>query len=55
MEQLRVIVAVAKRSSFSEAARSLQLTQPAVTRTIRIAEGVGGVIASKQHSRSAGV
>jgi LysR family carnitine catabolism transcriptional activator len=42
LEQLRVTVAVAEASSFSGAARLLQLTQPAVTRTVRSVEAVAG-------------
>ncbi|NEN07666.1 LysR family transcriptional regulator [Diaminobutyricibacter tongyongensis] len=38
IEQLRVISAVAQSSSFSEAARSLRLTQPAVSRTVQTVE-----------------
>ncbi|WP_426516074.1 LysR family transcriptional regulator [Diaminobutyricibacter sp. McL0618] len=42
IEQLRVISAVAQSSSFSEAARSLRLTQPAVSRTVQIVEALVG-------------
>lgn len=38
IEQLRVTVAVARASSFSDAARQLSLTQPAVTRSVRAVE-----------------
>jgi LysR family transcriptional regulator, carnitine catabolism transcriptional activator len=38
IEQLRVVCAVARLSSFSEAARELMLTQPAITRTVRSVE-----------------
>jgi DNA-binding transcriptional LysR family regulator len=42
IEQLRVVCAVARVSSFSDAARELMLTQPAVTRTVRSVEaGLG--------------
>lgn len=42
LDQLRVTLAVAQASSFSEAARTLHLTQPAVTRAIRTVEGAVG-------------
>ncbi|MBN9193872.1 LysR family transcriptional regulator [Microbacterium sp.] len=42
LDQLRVTLAVAQTSSFSDAARTLHLTQPAVTRAIRTVEGVVG-------------
>ena len=43
IEQLRVICAVARLSSFSDAARELRLTQPAVTRTVRSVEAGQGL------------
>lgn len=42
IDQLRVTVAVARAASFSEAARELRLSQPAVTRTVRAVESVVG-------------
>jgi LysR family carnitine catabolism transcriptional activator len=43
IDQLRVICAVARVSSFSDAARELMLTQPAITRTVRSVESGLGV------------
>ncbi|HTL42066.1 MAG TPA: LysR substrate-binding domain-containing protein [Pseudolysinimonas sp.] len=42
LDQLRTTVAVAREASFSEAARTLILSQPAVTRTVRTVEGMLG-------------
>jgi len=42
IEQLRVVCAVARTASFSEAARDLRLTQPAVSRTIQTVESAVG-------------
>src|ERR1700761_2218973 len=43
LDQLRVICAVARTSSFSEAARELMLTQPAITRSVRNVESALGL------------
>ena len=52
IDQLRVICAVARVSSFSDAARELMLTQPAITRTVRSVEtGLGVTLFSRTTRR----
>ena len=52
IDQLRVICAVARCSSFSDAARELLLTQPAITRTVRSVElGLGLALFSRTTRR----
>ena len=44
LKQLRALVAVADSGSFTQAARLLHLTQPAISMQIRDAEGVVGQV-----------
>lgn len=52
LRQLQVFVAVARDLSFSKAARSLHLTQPAVSMQVRQLEQAAGVPLFERHARS---